>query len=346
MSRWRPAICVHRLEREQPPRHEDRAGDGVGDALREADGLGQRDQADDRERHAHRERGRLIGREAGHGQRGAEREAGDREHGVAARAPARGRLGRAADRGDDVQPAHAPGRDRHDDEREQHAERVGDDQAAQRHGLLDVEPRGVERVGHHRDHRERHADAERGAEQRGPQVVGEPLEDEQLHEMLPAGADRAGDAELGAPLRGEHHEDQEDQQDPGGDREAAEGREDGDEDVADLVGRLEAVLLGPLQLQPERRERRRRRRDHPVGELRPGGLVAPVGHEHVADLGRSPEQTLCALERHQHGCAVRSRPVVVDDGRPRARGSPGDRRARSCRSPARAPSASAASPSR
>ena len=59
----------------------------------------------------------------------------------------------------------------------------------------------------------------------GEQVVGEALEHEQLHEVAAAGADGPRDAELAAPLGREHHEDQEDQQDAGGDRERAEGRE-------------------------------------------------------------------------------------------------------------------------
>ena len=51
----------------------------------------------------------------------------DAEPDAAAAAARRGRLREAADGGDDVQHAHAPGRHGDDDERQQHAERVRDD---------------------------------------------------------------------------------------------------------------------------------------------------------------------------------------------------------------------------
>ena len=88
----------------------------------------------------------------------------------------------------------------------------------------------------------------------GDQVVGEPFEEVHLHEMAAPRADRARDAELPAALRGEHDEDQEDEQDAGGDREAAEGREERHEGVALRVGLLEAVLL--LRVEPRARAAR------------------------------------------------------------------------------------------
>ena len=54
---------------------------------------------------------------------------------------------------------------------------------------------------------------ERGPDRGRDDVVREAFEHEPLDEMAAAGPDGTSNAHLGAALRGEHHEDQEDQQD-------------------------------------------------------------------------------------------------------------------------------------
>ena len=139
--------------------------------------------------------------------------------------------------------------------------------------------------------------------------------------MLAARADRAGDAELGAALGGEHHEDQEDQQDAGDDREAPERREDRHEDVALLVGEPRAPSrLTSCSSRPRAAERRAGPAQDVVRERGAGGLVAAVGHEHVADLALAPEQRLRPGERQQDRAPAPSVPSVVVDDRGDDRG--------------------------
>ena len=70
------------------------------------------------------------------------------------------------------------------------------------------------------------------------EVVRDSFEREHLDEVPAPRTDRPRDAELSAPLGGEHHEDQEDEEDSGRDRERAEGREEGHERVAGRRRRL------------------------------------------------------------------------------------------------------------
>jgi hypothetical protein len=95
------------------------------------------------------------------------------------------------------------------------------------------------------------------------------------------GADRARDAHLRAAFGGEHHEDQEDQQDAGGDGERAEGGEQRQEGVALLVGQIEAVLFQCRDLQARALEGRRQEVDHLVGVAGARHLAAAVREQHV-----------------------------------------------------------------
>ena len=133
------------------------------------------------------------------------------------------RVGQVADRGDDVDDAHAPRGERDDDERQQHAERVRDDDALPADGVDDVErfvPSATARPTPATIANET-ATPSAAPIARGDDVVHRALEEERLDEMAASGADRAGDAHLGPALGGEHHEDQEDQEDAGRDREAS-----------------------------------------------------------------------------------------------------------------------------
>ena len=110
---------------------------------------------------------------------------------------------------------------------------------------------------------------EQGADGGGGEVVGRALVEERLHEVATLGADGPGHAHLRPPLGGEHHEDEEDQQDAGGHGEAAERREQLDEDVPGGVGGVEAVLLGRLGVEAERGDGLVERRLDGVGVATP-----------------------------------------------------------------------------
>ena len=128
----------------------------------------------------------------------------------------------------------------------------------------------------------------------GDEVVGRPLVEERLHEVAPLGADGPGHAHLRPPLGGQHHEDEEDQQDAGRHREAAERGEQLDEDVAGRVGGVEAVALGRLGVEPERGDGLVEGRLDGVGGLDSGGLAAGVRHQHVVGLAGAAEEVLRA----------------------------------------------------
>jgi hypothetical protein len=181
--------------------------------------------------------------------------------------------------------------------------------------VLDLQAGGAERLRHHRDHPEGDRDAQCGADRRRPEVVRQPLEDEHLHEVLAPGSDRARDPQLRATLGGEGHEDQEDQQHPGDDREAAERREDRDEDVTRLVGALQVLLLDLLELEAQGGQRRASGMRDRIGQLGSRRLVAIVRNEHLAYLARAAQQRLGTRERQEHRRPVGSRPVELHDRR-------------------------------
>ena len=86
-------------------------------------------------------------------------------------------------------------------------------------------------------------DADDGADYRGADAVDSALNGKHAHQVPPLHADGAGHAHLALPLRGEHGEDEEDQQQAGADREKPERGEDRDEQRADLVGPVHNLLL-------------------------------------------------------------------------------------------------------
>ena len=133
------------------------------------------------------------------------------------------------------------------------------------------------------------------------EVVGRALEQEGLHEVAAPGADRAGDAHLGAALGGEHHEDQEDQQDAGRDREAPERREHLHERGARLVGRLQAVPLHGLRLEPARLEHGTELR-RSTASCAPRRSSSPPRFDTriSSTLPRHAERALRVGERHEH----------------------------------------------
>ena len=177
----------------------------------------------------------------------------------------------------------------------------------------DLHAREVERRRQDEHHAERDGDAENHAHHGGEEVVDEPLEQVELHQVAAPRADGAGDPELAPPLGGEHHEDQEDQQAAGEDREAAEGREDRHESVAFRVGGFERVALDRIDLEPPRRHDGIDDRRDLVGQLGAGELVAPVRDQHVLDLSDPVEEPLGRVERQEQGGAVGARAFVVDD---------------------------------
>ena len=67
--------------------------------------------------------------------------------------------------------------------------------------------------------------------------------------MTPLGAHSAGHAEFVFPLGGQHHEDEEDQQDAGGDGELREEQEDAAERGAYAIGGFERILFDRRHLQ-------------------------------------------------------------------------------------------------
>ena len=166
-------------------------------------------------------------------------------------------------------------------------------------------------------HDEHHSEGEDRTEQRPDRgrekVVGGTLEREHLDEVATASADRTCDAELTAPLGREHDEDEEDQQDPGRDREHAEGGEEGCERGPHLVGRVDRVLLHRCHLEPEPIRQRVELGDDVVRERRACGCSAAVRYEHAANLARVPEQPLRAGERHEHRRVGRDGSVEPDD---------------------------------
>ena len=214
-----------------PPRQHQRHDDARGRADVYARRSGtparrsKRDEAHEDERHAEHERRRRPRTSRPETASASPRsDPGEREHEASATSRD-GRLGEVPDRRRDRHHAHAPGRDGDDDEREQHAEREGDHEARERtprtrSGSPRRHPQRRTRRPARRPSRRRRAAPSSAPTHGGDEVVGDPLEREHLDEVPPARADRARDAELAAPLGGEHDEDQEDQQDAGGDREA------------------------------------------------------------------------------------------------------------------------------
>ena len=82
--------------------------------------------------------------------------------------------------------------------------------------------------------------------------------------MTPLGTHGTGHAEFVFPLGGQHHEDQEDQQDARGDGELREEQEDAAECRADVVGGLERLLLDRRHLQAGALEKGLERGDYGV----------------------------------------------------------------------------------
>ena len=121
--------------------------------------------------------------------------------------------GDVANRGDDIELAHAEGGDDDGDEGEQDADARGDDDAAWLDVLGEVEAEGSEGGVQDGNHAERDEDSRGGPNDGRPEVVGEPLREEGLHQVAALHSHGAGDAHLRLPLLREHHEDEEDEQD-------------------------------------------------------------------------------------------------------------------------------------
>ena len=175
-------------------------------------------------------------------QRGHERPHQPGDGGAHARTPrAHVRLGQVADGGHDVEPAHPARSQHHDEEGEEHAQRVGDGGRRGRHVeaegedaavLADAPGDRVEEAADEADHEVGDAQPQQHAQRGRDQVVDQALGHEHLHQMAPAHADGPGHAHLAAPLGRQHDEDEEDEQHRGQNREDAEERENGREDRA------------------------------------------------------------------------------------------------------------------
>ena len=269
VHRERPEDRLPDAPGQHPEHDDDDPRHGVREPVGNPDEAGERHQAQHDQRDAEHQRRGGIAR--GEGEEQAERDAEPAEHDSPAPAHDR-RLRDVADRRGDRHHADTPRREGHHDQREQHAEREGDQEALPREGELHLQA-GVRVLCAERlRHQEHHAVGDHRAEDRpdggGDQVVGRPLEHEHLDEVPSPRADRAGDPELAAALGGEHHEDEEDQQDPGGDRERAERREERHERAAGLVRRLDRVLLDRRDVELRLVEHRLELGLDPVGEVR------------------------------------------------------------------------------
>ena len=163
-----------------------------------------------------------------------------------------GWLRQVPDRGHDVHPAHAPGGQPHDHEGEEHADGVRNDDALWTHRVGDLEVAcRSEGAGHDEHHQVGDSDPDERAERGREQSVGGPFEEEHLDEVAAPRADCTGDSELSPPLGREHHEDEEDQEQPGGDRERAKRRKEGHEGAPGEIGGLQRVRLRRLCFEGE-----------------------------------------------------------------------------------------------
>ena len=107
-----------------------------------------------------------------------------------------------------------------------------------------------------------------------------PSKHEHVDEVAASRADRPRDAELAAALCREHHEDEEDQQDPGRDRERAEGREEGDERRPRIVRIRDRIPLQRPHLETELASPRARAGHDRVGRGRARDRPAAIRDEH------------------------------------------------------------------
>ena len=300
----------------------------VRDPSRHSDGLADRHEPDHEHRDAEDELDGLRRVHALEGEQRPERHRNEAADPTTLQPLAGGRLGQVADRGHDVQPADSPGRNDYDDEGQQHADGVRDDHALQLDVVLDRDAFGAECAAEHEDHAERHRDADGCADGGGEQVVGEALVDVHLDQVSAACADRPGDPELSPALRCEHHEDQEDQQESGEDREASERREERHEGVALLVGRLERVPLGRVDLEPEPLQRRLEQRRDLVRVADAARRSADVRDQHVLDLAGMAEQPLGRRQSDEQRAPRRCRFRRTGRSRERVRRASGCLRAR------------------
>src|SRR5215208_351487 len=212
-----------------------------------------------------------------------------------------------------VQAAHPPGGDQDDREREHHAEAERYDHVLGACGEGDLEARACERFAdyaHHQPPYPHAGDAPEGAREQGVEC---PLEGEHPHQVPSAHPDGARYTELVFALRGEHDEDQEDQEHASPDRELPEEQEDAREGLPTLVGLIYGLLLDGLGLQVVLLE------EHSEGV--PGGAGACgtldgralVGDEDGVDLALLPYPLLQPLQWHDHrGRRGRIRPALVD----------------------------------
>ena len=223
------------------------------------------------------------------------------------------RIGKVADRGDDVHAADTPGGECDDREREEDADRVGQDETDGLDRVRDVEvvEHRPERARHDEDHPVGDRDPDEDADRGRDHVVRDSFEQEHLHEMAAARADRARDPELTSPLGCEHDEDEEDKEDAGGDRERAERREDGHERRAGLIGRVQRVLLRVVGLEPELRKRGLHAVDDLSAQLRPALGPAGVRDEDRLYEPRLVQKALCLGEREKQAGAVRGPALVL-----------------------------------
>jgi hypothetical protein len=303
------------VDRQHEPGEQREPRAGVHGAVREAQRVQDRHEAHDDERHAEPERDRVLGADSRHGHEPAEEEADDAEDPPPPAPLLRRRVGQVPNRADDVHAADAPSGKRHDGEGHEDPDCIGDDEARRLDGVRDLKvSEGLaERCRHHEHHPVGDGHAEEDADRSREEVVGHAFEQERLDEVAATRPHRTCDSQLAAPFGGEHDEDEEDQEDPCGNRERSEGREHGHERSARRVGGLERVLLRVVGLEPERGKRRLQAVDHRSAELGAALRAARVRHEDSLHQAGLVEQALSLRERQEQAGAVRCAAVVVHD---------------------------------
>ena len=203
-----------------------------------------------------------------------------------------------ADRGHDVEAAHAVGRERHHDERQQDAEADGDHHARP----LDVERErdalveAAEDARQHADHQRGDADPEQRPDHARGQRVSGAFEQEHLGQVPALEADRAAHAHLGAALGGEHDEDQEDEQHAHRDRkEAHPEQRGGDEQAARLREHDGVGLVGRVRV-----------------EVEAAGDVVEAGHLRRRDRGNAAAEGVLQVRVADQGLEVNGNVRLLD----------------------------------
>ena len=300
---------------QQPEPEQQHPGCGEGDPLGQAQYSRYERRAHDEEREPEHVKPHLLRLKALNGEQRAGDRGGEREQDPSRRAALPVRLGDVADGADDVQAAHAPGGDQDDGEGEYHAEAEGYDDVLGARSEADVEALAGEGLAEHAHHQPADPDAEHAAYGARDHGVHRPLEGEHAHQVPPPHPDGPRDAELVLAFGGEHDEDQEDQEHPGGHRELPEEQEDAREGLPALVGLIYGFSLdglgGEVVLPQDRTESLYR-------AARAGAALdgrALVGYEDGVDPTLLSHQLLQPLKRHDHGRGGgRVRPTLVDAG--------------------------------